>query len=102
MDRNDPNKLEDADKIEVDVKGVPLGKGSAFRTTVADRFPEWNLVAVNSTDYRLNLKTTEALKLKHDTMTQTMEVIERKINALGLTEPSVQATGRSDAPADLL
>src|SRR5258708_9789404 len=35
-------------------------------------------------------------------MTQTIAVIERKINALGLTEPSVQPTGRSDAEADLL
>src|SRR5258708_4890521 len=102
MDRNDPNKLEDAEKIQIDVKGVPLGKGSAFRSAVAERFPEWNLVAVNSTDYRLNLKTTEALKLKHDTMTQTMGTIERKINGLGLAESSVQPTGRSDAEADLL
>src|SRR5437016_6896610 len=102
MDRNDPNKLEDADKIQIDVKGVPLGKGSVFRGAVSERFPEWNLVAVNSTDYRLNLKTTESLKLKQDTMTQTMGVIERKINALGLTEPSVQPTGRSDAGAELL
>jgi preprotein translocase subunit SecD len=102
LDRNDPNKLEDADKIEVDIKGVPVGKGSALRSAIADRFPEWTLVAVNSTDYRLNIKTTEALKLKHDTMTQTMGTIERKINGLGLTESSVQPTGRSDAEAELL
>jgi preprotein translocase subunit SecD len=73
-----------------------------LRSALADRFPEWTLVAVNSTDYRLNIKTTEALKLKHDTMTQTMGTIERKINGLGLTESSVQPTGRSDAEADLL
>src|SRR5260370_32179204 len=102
MDRTAQKKLEDAEKIQIDVKGVPLGKGSSFRTTMADRFPEWNLVAVNSTDYRLNLKTTEALKLKQDTMTQTMGTIERKINGLGLAESSVQPTGRSDAEADLL
>ena len=48
------------------------------------------------------MKPTEALKLKHDTMTQTMETIERKINGLGLAESSVQPTGRSDAEAELL
>ena len=35
-------------------------------------------------------------------MTQTMATIERKINALGLAESSVQPTGRSDAEAELL
>ncbi len=60
------------------------------------------LLAVNSTDYKLTMKPTESLKLKHDTMTQTMATIERKINGLGLAESSVQPTGRSDAEAELL
>jgi preprotein translocase subunit SecD len=100
--RNDPASLQDADKIEVDIKGVPLGKSSALRTAVNESYGEWNLLALNSTDYKLNMKPTEALKLKHDTMTQTMATIERKINGLGLAESSVQPTGRSDAEADLL
>ena len=99
---NEPKSLEDADKIQIDIKGVPLAKGSAFRTVINDQFGEWVLTAVNATDYRLNIKPTEALKLKQDTMTQTMGTIERKINALGLTESSVQPTGRSDAEAELL
>src|SRR5712692_7559315 len=102
IDRNDPATLEDAEKIEVDVKGVPLNKSSAFRSMVSDQCSEWILTAVNSTDYRLTMKPTEALKLKHDTMTQTMGTIERKINGLGLAESSVQPTGRSDAEAELL
>ena len=99
---NEPKTLEDADKIQIDIKGVPLAKGGAFRTVINDQFGEWVLTAVNATDYRLNMKATEALKLKQDTMTQTMGTIERKINGLGLTESSVQPTGRSDAEADLL
>src|SRR5579871_3043966 len=102
IDRNDPNKLEDADKIEIDVKGVPVTKSAAFRSTTAEQFQEWVLTALNSTDYKLNMKPTESLKLKQDTMTQTMGTIERKINGLGLTESSVQPTGRSDAEAELL
>src|SRR5450631_1977834 len=61
---NDPKRLEDADKIEIDVKNVPLAKGSNFRTMVNDQFGVWVLTALNSTDYKLTLKTTEALKLK--------------------------------------
>jgi protein-export membrane protein SecD len=102
MDRNDPNRLEDADKIEIDVKGVPVAKSASFRGTVAEVFGEWILTPQNSTDYRMTMKPTESLKLKHDTMTQTMATIERKINGLGLAESSVQPTGRSDAEAELL
>jgi len=100
--RNDPQTLEDADKIEVDIKGVPLNKSSALRSAINDQYPEWVLTAVNSTDYRLTMKPTESLKLKQDTMSQTTATIERKINGLGLTESSVQPTGRSDAEAELL
>ncbi|HYL37695.1 MAG TPA: protein translocase subunit SecD [Bryobacteraceae bacterium] len=102
MDRSDPNTLEDADKIEIDVKGIPIAKTSSFRSTVSDQFPEWILTPVNSTDYRMTMKPTDGLKLRQDTMTQTMATIERKINGLGLAESSVQPTGRSDAAAELL
>ena len=100
IDRNDPNALQDADKIEIMVKGVT--NSGTFRSTVAEVFGEWILTALNATDYRLTMKPTEVLKLKHDTMTQTMATIERKINGLGLAESSVQPTGRSDAEAELL
>jgi protein-export membrane protein SecD len=100
IDRNDPNTLEEADKIQIDVKGV--AKSGPFRSAVAETFPEWILVALNATDYKLTLKPSEALRLKHDTITQTMATIERKINGLGLAESSVQPSGRSDAEAELL
>ena len=102
IDRNDPTTLDTADKIEIDVKGVPVAKSSQFRSTVNDQYSDWLLTPINSTDYKLTMKPTEALKLKQDTMSQTTATIERKINALGLAESSVQPTGRSDAEAELL
>jgi preprotein translocase subunit SecD len=100
--RNDPNTLEDADKIEIDIKGIPGDKTSQFRNIVNDQFAAWVPTALNSTDYKLTMKPSDALKLRQDTLTQTMATIERKINALGLAESSVQPTGRSDAEAELL
>jgi len=102
INRNDPQTLRDADKIEIDIKGIPIAKSSSLRSAVSESFGEWNLLAINSTDYKLTMKPTEALKLKHDTMTQTMATIERKINGLGVRESSVQPTGRSDAEAEIL
>ena len=100
--RNDPMTLDDANKIEIDAKGIPSDKSAAFRNVVNEQFGDWVATAINSTDYKLTLKPSEALKLRQDTMTQTMATIERKINALGLAESSVQPTGRSDAEAELL
>ncbi len=100
--RNDPATLEDADKIEIDVKGIPSDKSGMFRSIVNDQFPQWVATALNSTDYKLTMKPSDAIKLDDDTMSQTMATIERKINALGLAESSVQPTGRSDAEAELL
>jgi preprotein translocase subunit SecD len=100
--RNDPSTIEDADKLEIDIKGIPSDKSSQFRGIVNNQFSTWVPTALNSTDYKLTLKPSDALKLRTDTLTQTMATIERKINALGLAESSVQPTGRSDAEAELL
>jgi len=102
--RNEPGRVEDADKIEVDIKGIPSAHAGDFRRMVNDTFTDWNLnpVAGSSTDYRMTIKPTAALQLRHDTMQQTMLTIERKINGLGLAETSVQPTGRDENEAELL
>jgi preprotein translocase subunit SecD len=102
MDRNELPTLESADSIQINIKGIPVDKTGAFRSLVADQFQIWVLTPVNSTDYRMTIKPSEAIKLKEDTLTQTMHTIERKINALGLAESSVQQRGRADAQAELL
>ncbi|MGI8746025.1 MAG: protein translocase subunit SecD [Bryobacteraceae bacterium] len=102
IDRNDPSRIEDADKIQIDVKGVPVAKTSAFRTLATEQLPNWALTGVNSADYRLNIKQSEALRLQQDTMTQTSHTIQRKIDGMGLAETTVVPTGRSNADAELL
>ena len=103
MLRNDPPTIKAADTIQIDVKGVPATSAGDFRALVNDNFGGvWNLTGVNPTDYRMTIKTSEALKLRQDTLTQSMNTIEKKINALGVAESSVQQRGRSDAEAELL
>lgn len=101
--RNEPATLADADKIQVEVKGVDATKAGDFRTVFNDNWGQnWLLTSVNATDYRLTMKPTAALKLKQDTINQTLHTIEKKINGLGLAESTVQPRGRSDAEAELL
>jgi len=102
MERNEPASLEEADKIEITIKGVPLDKTGPFRTVTSETAPQWNLTPINSTDYRLNIKTTEALALHRDTVERAVQTIEKRINGLGLAESSVQQRGRTDAESEVM
>jgi preprotein translocase subunit SecD len=103
MSRNDPPTIQAADTIAIDIKGVPATSAGDFRAIVNDNYSGiWNLITVNPTDYRLTMKTTEALKLRADTLVQSMNTIEKKINALGLAESSVQQRGGSTTESELL
>ena len=100
--RNEPTKLEDADKIEILVKGVDANKVGEARTVLGERFANWNLSSTGAGDLRLTLKPTEALTLRKDTVERSISTIEKRINGLGLAEATVQQRGRSDAEAELL
>ena len=103
MSRNEPPTIQTADTIQIDVKGVPATSAGDFRALVNDNFSGiWNLTPVNQTDYRLTMKTSEAIKLRQDTLTQSMNTIEKKINALGLAESSVQQRGGGTTESELL
>lgn len=102
IERNDPQTLKEADQIQILIKGVPPLRAGDLRATVNDRAPSWILTALNATDYRLTLKPSEAIRLKQDTVTQSIHTIQRRIDGLGLAETSVRPRGRADAEAEIL
>lgn len=99
---NDPQTIADADKIAIEVKGIPAEKSQLFRNIVAELLPSWVLTPLSSTDYRLTLKPTEALALKEDTVQRAITTIESRINGLGLAEASVQRRGGAGSEAEIL
>jgi preprotein translocase subunit SecD len=103
INRSDPKTLQEADTIQVNVSGIPATKAGNFRQLINENYGVvWNLAPVSSTDYRLNMKTSEALKLKADALAQSINTIEKKINGLGLAESTVQQRGGSGNDAELL
>jgi len=103
MDRNEPNSIETAGTIQVSIKGVPSAKAGDFRRIVNDAVgQQWILAPENSTDYKLNLRTEASLKLRQDTLAQSMNTIEKKVNGLGVAEASVQQRGGSSGEAEIL
>ncbi len=103
MNHNDPQSLKDADSIQINILGVQSTQAGTLRQAVNDAYSgSWNLTPVNSTDYRMTMQTSAALKLKQDALTQSINTITKKINGLGLSESTVQPRGRSDAEAEIL
>jgi preprotein translocase subunit SecD len=93
LDRNEPTRVDDADKVEIAIKGIPATKSSAFRSLINERYATWVLTVVNSTDYSMRMKPSELVVLKRETVERSIQTISQRINMLGLTEPVVQAHG---------
>jgi preprotein translocase subunit SecD len=101
VDRNDPQKLEQADTIQVNLKGIPPERSGDFKAVIDDRFPDWIYSAVDSTSWRLTMKPASLVQVKRDTMSQSIQTLTSRIDGLGLTEPSIQQRGRDDADFEI-
>jgi preprotein translocase subunit SecD len=102
FERNDPSSIEDASNIRIDVKGIPLARTADFRSLVNERFPDWTVSGVNSTDYRLNMKPSAALEFRKKTVATSIRTIESRIDGLGLAEASVQQRGAAETEPEIL
>jgi preprotein translocase subunit SecD len=101
VDVQEAKSLSDADKVAVFVKGVPTTQAGQFRRILQEQFGNWVLTPQNPTDYRLTLKPSEAIAMRQQILAQTKNTVEKKINALGLSESAVQQR-RAESDAELL
>lgn len=102
IDRNDPTTIAGADDVVITVKGIEMNDAGNFRDVVGRNFPTWDMKSVSSSDYALQLKRTELLALKADTVERSLRTIEQRVNGLGLSEPIIQQHGRADAEYEIL
>jgi preprotein translocase subunit SecD len=86
------------DDTHIEVSGVDPNTLSAFRDIVGNQFPDWTMGAAAGVQngFLLALKPSVVSELRKDTMEQALETITRRINGLGLTEPTIAFTGRAD------
>src|SRR5580658_8233599 len=86
------------DDTHIQVSGIDPASSSNFRDIVTTQFPDWIMspAAGVPNGYLLTLKPSVIADLRRDTMEQALETITRRINALGLTEPTIAFTGRAD------
>ena len=101
VDVEEAKDLQTAVKAAIVIKGVPSTQAGTLRTVAGDKFGQWLLTPLNGTDYRLTMRPTESLALWQQVLAQTKNTLDKKINALGVSEATVQQR-REDKDAELL
>jgi preprotein translocase subunit SecD len=84
------------DDTHILVRNVAPEQLSQFRDLVSDQLKnDWEMApaAGEPSGYTLTLRSSAIAALQEQTMTQSLETIERRINELGLTEPTIQPRG---------
>jgi preprotein translocase subunit SecD len=69
-----------------------------FRDMVQSQLPDWDMASAagQTSGFMLTLKAAAISQIKGQTMQQAIETIRRRIDALGLTEPTIAQTGAQD------
>jgi preprotein translocase subunit SecD len=84
------------DDTHILVRNVDSARFSEFRDYVSQQFANfWDMspAAGDPSGYTLTLRGAAISQIQETTMTQSLETIERRVNALGLTEPTIQLRG---------
>jgi preprotein translocase subunit SecD len=93
------------DDTHVIVRNVPPDQVQQFRDLIHEQFENaWTLGTApgEPTAALLTMRPTTIAAIQEATMTQSLETIERRINALGLTEPTIQPHGRVGQDNEIL
>ena len=93
------DEIRRVDDTHILVRNVDSAQLSTFRDIVNAQYSNiWDMspTAGDPTGYTLTLRAAAIAQIQEQTMQQSLETIERRINALGLTEPTIQLHGRKD------
>src|SRR5437016_4773140 len=93
------DEVRRVDDTHILVRNVEPAQLSQFRDIHGAQFAtDWDMSAAagDLNGYTWTLRPSAVARIQESTMTQSLETIERRINALGLTEPTIQPHGRKD------
>ena len=75
------------------IKGVSPDARSDLRQIVQDRLPEYDLTSGAESTWTLAMKPSNLTELKNRAVTQAIGTIRNRIDALGVSEPTIQEHG---------
>lgn len=94
----DDDKSQNPPIHRIVIKGVPQERSSDLQAIATDHFSDWDLVRVpgDETSRMLVLKSSAAVALRNQALAQAMDTIRRRIDALGVVEPTIAEYGQGD------
>ena len=93
------DEIRRVDDTHILVRNIDSSQTSAFRDFITQQYGNYwdaSSAAGEASGYTLTLRQSAIASISDATMTQSVETIGRRINALGLTEPTIQLHGRKD------
>src|SRR6202142_3355596 len=75
------------------VKGVPPEQINDFKSIVVDRLPDYDATSGAENSWTVSMKPQNLSDLKNRAVTQAIETIRNRIDALGVSEPVIQEHG---------
>lgn len=90
------DEVRRVDNTHILVHNVDSAQVSQFRDIWNDQLSRnWDMApaAGDPSGYTLTMRPSTIAQIQETTMAQTLETLERRINALGLTEPTIQPRG---------
>ncbi len=94
------DEVRRVDDTHILVRNIDSAQLSQFRDLYSAQYANaWDMApaAGDPPGYTLSLRPSAIAAIQEQTMTQSLETIERRINALGLTEPTIQPRGGRNA-----
>ena len=91
-------EMRRVDDTHILVRNLDPATSGTFRDIVSNQFLDWGIspAAGEQNGYLLTMKPSVVAEIRRNTMDQSLDTITRRINALGLTEPTIAFTGRGD------
>ena len=100
------DEVRRVDDTHIVVRNMPSDQVSQFRNLLHDQQYDsaWEVSSApgEANGLLLTVRPATVKRIQENTMTQSIETIERRINALGLTEPTIQPHGRVGQDNEIL
>jgi len=94
------DEVRRVDDTHILVSNLDSTQINDFRDMITAQYNNvWDMGAAagGGSNYTLTLRANQIATLQEQTMTQSLETLERRINVLGLTEPTIQPRGGRNA-----
>src|SRR5438552_993569 len=86
-------KIETPDAAHIRIEGVPQAQDAAFRQLATEVQTNFDRSSGASGVYTFTMRPNVQLNLRDEAVVQARQTIERRVNELGVTEPSIAQQG---------